>query len=121
MQGINMRATREARNPNVQVVITHASHVCSQRSFGFPLTMNGMHRTQFNRARLDPLWLVIWSRVFWLSVTWHLLKAQRLSKIVMTFDRFIFVLYVKDEKAYMPDPFNPTLSSPGIHFLTSPW
>ena len=55
MQGINMRATREAHNPNVQVVITHASHVCSQRSFGFPLTMNGMHRTQFNRARLDPL------------------------------------------------------------------
>ena len=27
-------ATRGARNPNLRVVITHASHVCSQHSFG---------------------------------------------------------------------------------------
>ena len=31
-----LRATRGARNPNLQVVITHASHVCSQHSFGLP-------------------------------------------------------------------------------------
>jgi len=36
-----LRATRGARNPNVQVVVTHASHVCSQHSFGLPLRMNG--------------------------------------------------------------------------------
>ena len=30
--------------------------------------MNGMHRTQFDRARFDLLPLVIWSRVFWKSV-----------------------------------------------------
>ena len=30
-------------DPNLQVVITHASHVCSQHSFGLPLIMNGMH------------------------------------------------------------------------------
>ena len=48
-----LRATRGAHNPNLQVVITHASHVCSQHSFGFSLRMNGMHRTQFDHARLD--------------------------------------------------------------------
>ena len=54
-----LRATRGALNPNVQVVITHASHVCSQLSFGLPLKMNGMHRTQFDDARLNLLLLVI--------------------------------------------------------------
>ena len=42
---IYLRATRGARNPNLQVVITHASQGCSQHSFGLPLRMNGMHRT----------------------------------------------------------------------------
>ena len=54
-----LRATRGARNPNLQVVITRASHVCSQHSFGLPLRINGMHRTQFDHARLDLLSLVI--------------------------------------------------------------
>ena len=54
-----LRATRGALNPNVQVVITHALHACSQLSFGLPLRMNVMHRTQFNHARLDLLLLVI--------------------------------------------------------------
>ena len=52
-------ATREAPNPNLQVVITHASHVCSQHSFGLPLRMNGMSKTQFDHARLELLPLVI--------------------------------------------------------------
>ena len=55
-------ATRGTRNPNLQVVITHDSHVqctvCSQHSFGLPLRMNGMY-TQFDRARFDLLSLVI--------------------------------------------------------------
>ena len=46
-----LRATRGARNPNLQVVITHASHVCCQHSFGLPLRMNGMHKTQLNVQR----------------------------------------------------------------------
>ena len=54
-----LREPRGARNPKLQVVITHASHVCSQHSFGLPLRMNGMHRTQFDHARLDFLSLVI--------------------------------------------------------------
>ena len=54
-----LRATRGARNPNLQVVITHASHVCSQHSFGLQLRMNGIHGTQFDHARLDLLSLVI--------------------------------------------------------------
>ena len=82
-----LRATRGECNPNLEVVITHASHVCSQHSFGIPLRMNRMQRTQFDHARLDPLSLVIWSRMFWLSVTWNLGKAQRWSKSVLTFDR----------------------------------
>ena len=50
-----LRATRGECNPNLEVVITHASHVCSQHSFGLPLRMNGMQRTHFDHARLDPL------------------------------------------------------------------
>ena len=42
-----------------QVVITHASHVSSQDSFGLPLRMNGMHRMESDHARLDLLSLVI--------------------------------------------------------------
>ena len=49
----SLPATRGALNANLQVVITHASHVCSQHLFGLSLRMNGMHRTQFDRARLD--------------------------------------------------------------------
>ena len=52
---IYLRATRGACNPNLQVVTTHASHVCSQHSFGLPLRMNGMHRRQFDHARFDYL------------------------------------------------------------------
>ena len=52
-------ATRGARNPNPQVVITHERHVCSQHSFVLPVRMNGMYRTQFDHAWLDLLSLVI--------------------------------------------------------------
>ena len=105
-----LRATRGARNPNFQVVFTHSSHVCSQHSFilvpraqrsalhrkaewlwgrelhssGLPLRMNGMHKMQFDHACLDLLSPVIWSRVFWLSVTLNLHKAQRWSKSILT-------------------------------------
>ena len=44
---------RGAHNPNLQVVITHASHECSHHLFGLPLRMNGIHRTQFEHMRLD--------------------------------------------------------------------
>ena len=57
MKGLFL-ATRGARNPNLQVVITHALHVCSQHSFGLPLRMYG-DRTQFDQARLDVPSLVI--------------------------------------------------------------
>ena len=50
-----MRATRGARNPNLQVVITHASHVCSQHSFGLPPRMNEMQNTQFDHADFENL------------------------------------------------------------------
>ena len=51
------------------------------------LRMNGMHIMQCDHARLDLLSLVIWSRVFWPPLTWNLIKAQRWSKSVLTFDR----------------------------------
>ena len=38
-----LRAPLVARSPNVYVVITHASHVCSQHLFGLPLRKSGMH------------------------------------------------------------------------------
>ena len=39
----------------VQVVITHASHVCIQHSFRLPLRKNGMQETQFYHARFGLL------------------------------------------------------------------
>ena len=78
-----LRARRGARNPNLQAAITHARQVCSFR-LDF---QNGMRRTQSDHARLGLLSLVIWSRAFWPSATWNLHKAQRLTKIVLTFDR----------------------------------
>ena len=72
-----LQATTRACNPNLQVVITHASHVRTQHSFGLPLRMSGMHKTQFDLEHF-----VIWSRVFWPSVTWNLRKARRWSKSV---------------------------------------
>ena len=38
-----------ARNPNLQVVITYASHVCSQHSFGLPLRMEANERSLITR------------------------------------------------------------------------
>ena len=58
-QEICILLTRGARKPNLQGVITHASHLCSQHSFGRPLRMNEMHIAQFGHARLDLLILVI--------------------------------------------------------------
>ena len=51
----------DKRSPQsyLQVVITYASYVCSQHSFGLPVRMYGMHRTHFDHARLDVLSLVI--------------------------------------------------------------
>ena len=53
-----LQAPLVAGNPNVQVVITHVSHVCGQHSFGLPLRMYGMYRTHFDPAPLDFLPLV---------------------------------------------------------------
>ena len=53
-----LQASKGACNPNLQVVITHASHVCRQYSFGLPLRLYGMHRKHFDHARLDLLSLV---------------------------------------------------------------
>lgn len=88
----------------LQVVITHASHMCSQHSFvlvpratwprndglwgrEWPPLMTGMHKMQFDYARFDLLPLVLWSRVFLPYIKWNLRKAQRCSKSVWTFDR----------------------------------
>ena len=51
-KGSLLRATRGARNSNLQVVITHASHVCSQHLFGLPLRIYGIHseRTLITRV-----------------------------------------------------------------------
>ena len=65
MKVVNLlQATRGAHNLNLQVVITHASHLYSKHSFGLSLRMSGMQRMQFDDARLDLLSLVIGSRLF---------------------------------------------------------
>ena len=71
---------KRSRNGNLQVVITHALHVCSQYSFGLPLRMSGIHITQFDHARLDLLSLVIWSSVFWPSVKVNFTKSRALEQ-----------------------------------------
>ena len=65
-----------ARNPNLQYVISHASHVCNQHSFGRPLRINEMHITQFDHTR-----------VLTICHVKPLRKAQRLSESVLNFGR----------------------------------
>ena len=68
---------------------------CSQQSFELPLRLNGMPITQFDHVRLDLLSHVIWSLVFWQFVIWNLLKAQRWSNSVLTFDCcWLLLLYL---------------------------
>ena len=67
-------ARRGARNPNLQVFITHASYVCSQHLFGPPLWMNGMHIMQFGQTCLD------------LSTTCHIKLTQRTALEQKRFD-----------------------------------
>ena len=45
---LTLVSTNHASSNPGQVVITHASHVCSRHSFGLPLRMNGVHKTQFD-------------------------------------------------------------------------
>ena len=87
-----LRATRGAHNPNLQVVIMHTSHLCRQHSFGLPLRMNGMHKTQFDCACFDFLPCIIWSCVFWSSVKWNVPKRTALKQKCLTaFERPIIV------------------------------
>ena len=44
----------DKRNPNLQVVIAHVSHVCSEHSFGLRLRLNGMHITEFDHTLFGP-------------------------------------------------------------------
>ena len=54
-----LRAPLVARNPNLQVVITHTLPVGTQHSLGIPLRMNGMHKMQFDHKGHDLLPIVI--------------------------------------------------------------
>ena len=50
-------------------------YLCVACMFGLPLRMNGMHRMQFHHACFDLPPLVIWSCVFWPSVSTILCKV----------------------------------------------
>ena len=63
-------------------------HVCSQHLFAFPLRMNWMYIIPFDHARLDLLSLVIWSCMFWPSVTWNL-KTQSAAWEQKCFDLWL--------------------------------
>ena len=72
-----MVKANQALSNSALVVIMHALHVCSQHLCGLPLRMSWMHWMKFDHTHLDLLSLVIWSHLFWLSVTWNLRKAQQ--------------------------------------------
>ena len=54
---LSLRATRGARNPNLQVSLRMRRKYVASISFGLPLRMNGMHRTQFDHVCFDYLLL----------------------------------------------------------------
>ena len=76
-EGPLLQSTRGTHNPNLQVVITHASpYVAVWTSIKYERNaQNAIYHAHLNIESL-----VIWSRVFWLSLTWNLLKAQPWSK-----------------------------------------
>ena len=75
---------RRGCSANLQVVITHVSHVCKLHSFGLPLRTNGMHITQFDHACLDLLSLESDHVCFD-----HLpRKSQHWRKSILTFNRY---------------------------------
>ena len=45
------RATTGASNPNLHVFSTHASHICSQHSFGLPFRVDFQYRVIFTCKR----------------------------------------------------------------------
>ena len=48
-----LQATRGTHNPNLQFLFKDVLHVYSQNSFGCPLRMNEMYRTQFGVSALS--------------------------------------------------------------------
>ena len=81
-----LQATSGARNPNLQVVITHASHVCSLHSFGPLLRMNGLHRAQFGHARSITcsitcnLMTLVWT-ILYVKLTQSIAMEQKLFEL----------------------------------------
>ena len=71
-----LQTPKRACKPNLQIAIMHARLVCSQRSFGIPLRMNG-------KQRLDLLTLEIWSRAFWLPITWNLHSCSKIDLLLV--------------------------------------
>ena len=62
-EGPTANFTIGARNPNLQVFITHASHVCSQHSFGLPLRMKFKTLLLEHCACLRFTWQMVRTRV----------------------------------------------------------
>ena len=77
---------RGNRYPNLQVVITHASHVGCHHFFGLPVRLNEMHRMQFDHMRLDILLLCnLITLVFTIS---HVKLMQSTPSTVMELNFF---------------------------------
>ena len=79
-------ATRGVHNPNFRVAITHASHICSQFHKEW---MQCKECNIIDQVHLDPLLLVIWSCMFWLSVKGNLHKAQQWLSLVIAYMYYI--------------------------------
>ena len=82
-----MKSSFERTCYNLQVVfVTHASHVCSQHSFGLPLTMNGMHKTQFDLNLILNLNLILCKSPTWDVCGQRTVSGRRLlSAVIKTY------------------------------------
>ena len=95
-----LRATRGANDRNLHVVVTHAVHVRSQHSFGLPLRMNGIHRTQFDHSWLDR------SCLRWRTCRPMVEDAPRRMREKSSFTQGILILKRTDEDLFLITPFN---------------
>ena len=81
MQAVDYCGQQEESTILISVLLLHMRHIYVASS-----TKNECNaKNALDQVHLDPLSLVIWSCMFWLSVKGNLHKAQQWSKSIFTF------------------------------------
>ena len=81
MQAVDYCGQQEESTILISVLLLHMRHIYVASS-----TKNECNaKNAIDQVHLDPLSLVIWSCMFWLSVKGNLHKAQQWSKSIFTF------------------------------------